>query len=353
MFLKNHNGRVAVQVAESPDSVAIVWRESSTWDVCALSPTDLERAGWRPWKPIRRATLESENEPVDLTDALRRVVEGPPGLTPLFGPGALEALAKKFPEGPFHLFTETVGLIHRFKDYVDAALVSLRLSPDAGRRVIFGSETQLKSLPRSDLEIVAAILEMKEPAAKPSPQYIKEMFEMAKSTKAKEGKKVSKVKAKAKRADGPVAKALALYDKCPTPQDTDAMLKLAATAGVNPATAKTQLYKWRKEHGVKAVRVKAEKKVAPAVKKAAKDKKAKAEKKESVKESAAKAEKAKSKKSVVASAGKGKAPAKKKSVKKTPAEPVAASTPEAASTESTPPPAEEKLQQQAESEGQA
>lgn len=251
MFLKNHQNRIAVVVADAPDRTAIVTRVGASWDLFSLSKDELRQDGWQPWNPTRQPLGDEVPHAIDDGEALRDLIIGPPKLPPTFGAGALEALTSHFTEGPFHLFDAVDGFVHRFNEAKDARLIALRRG---GQPILFDSESRLKNLPHEQLEAVAAALEAKKPTAKPNAAYFKELFEMAKKAKAKQVKKVSAVQARAKRADGPVAKAIAIFSKVSNPQDTAAMISAATKAGINESTAKTQLYKYRKEHGIKAER---------------------------------------------------------------------------------------------------
>jgi hypothetical protein len=169
----------------------------------------------------------------------------------MFGYGALDAIASCFPEGHVCYFDRIDGFIHRFKQIEDASLIAARRG---GEAIIFETAKELASIPREHLEAVASALDVQAPPAKITTNYIKELFDMATKAKAKQAKKVKSVQAKAKRADGPVAKAHAAFAKVSDPTDTSKMLDAAKKAGVTEGTAKTQLYIWRKENGVKATR---------------------------------------------------------------------------------------------------
>jgi hypothetical protein len=115
-------------------------------------------------------------------------------------------------------------------------------------------------------------------------------------------KKVAKVATKAKRADGVVARVRALFAAAKDPTDTPAILVAAEKAGINLATCRTQLGRWRKENGIKASYRRASPEAGTKVKAATKVKagkpKAKAAAKAKpapVKKQMAKAEKAKPK----------------------------------------------------------
>lgn len=348
MFLKNaFTGEIAIIVAQAPEASTLVRRAESSprWelDVVTHNP-DGESAAkfkreWLPWEPFTQPPNAPEKIPTPPLDALRKVITGVLQ-APQFSYGVLEALASLFPEGAYHLFDRVDGYIHRFAELRDLQLVAKRYG---GEPITFGSEQGLSTLPREHLEAVASHLDAPVPPAKPTRNYIKELFDMAKKAKAKQARKVSKVKGAAKRADGPVAKAWGIFEKVADKTDTAKMLEAATKAGINEATAKTQLYRFRKEKGIKAVRGRPNGKKVAAKSGTTKAKKSKpaAKKKATVKKSAAKGEK-KRRPGVTPLASPHKPSDDARVVKPTP--PVAAVV-ESAAASSAPPPASEAAAQ--------
>lgn len=244
MLYQNFNRNIAVLVAEAPTEVAIVWRETgTTLSLQTLTRNDFER-DWHPYPSDPLTPVET---------LLRRIMKGQLNIPVQYGPGALLALAVKFPEGPVHLFSITDGFVHRFQFTEDAAAVAANLP---GEVAIFDSPKELAKLPHHQLVAVAEACECKTPTAKPTSQYLKGLFEMATKATKKQSKKVAKVQAKAKRADGPVARVHAICEKAGSTiqTNTPALIEKCTAAGINEATARTQIAAWRQQSGIAAVR---------------------------------------------------------------------------------------------------
>jgi hypothetical protein len=302
MFLKSTDGSIGIVLAESEEAVTLALRHedsprwvTETYSLDAtpgdpdssnpLSPLERFKRRWQPWEPRVHPLTAPEPVHLDEVDALRRIVSGTlPGVKPRFDPGVLDLIAEKFPVGPHHLFDLFGGLVHRFRDRADAELVARARvwNKDGTKPFIFSDAATLAALPRDHLEAVVATFEDQvQLPATIKPKLIKELYDMAAKTK-KSAKKTNS------RTDGPVAKVWSAFDKVSNKQDTSAMLSAASKAGINEATAKTQLYKYRKEKKIKSVR--ASKPAAKKVKKAGK-KAAKKSRPISVKVDAAKVEK--------------------------------------------------------------
>ncbi|MDZ4343960.1 MAG: hypothetical protein U1E51_16190, partial [Candidatus Binatia bacterium] len=91
-------------------------------------------------------------------------------------------------------------------------------------------------------------------------------------------KKVQKVEASRKRADGPVAQARVIFEKMRNETDSSKIIAACVAAKINKGTAGVQLGRWRKENGIVVKRGGArakpvEKKAVPKPKAAVKDKK--------------------------------------------------------------------------------
>lgn len=324
-FVKHiSNGGIGVVVAEAPESIAVVARVKYTseasrsaeivgtqsWEVATRPRAEFMRE-WFPWQPFVQPIGAPEKLPLSIEEALRKMIKGNiPTVPPAFGYGALEALVSIFPRGPVCLFEKDNGFVHCFNHREDAELIA---SKWGGLPIIFESAAELGKLDRTHLEAIATALDAKTPAAIIKNSYLKELYEMASKAKGKQGKKVSKVQGKAKRAGGTVAKLRAMFDtmKDRIRKGEVATADLVAEAlkrgyTTSAGTVKTQLQQWRGENGIKAA-FKRSKKVAPAVKKASAKKAAKAAKKPAAKKPTAKKPaskpKAKAKKKAKAPAG--------------------------------------------------
>ncbi len=286
--IKDRQSRCAIVISEAPDSMALVRLEEGTGRVVLdlhpmvwgenpstgemyyrngdVSPSHIKWTFEEMWRPV----IGSDGHPYTVQEAARKFLRGVcPKMIPEFGNGAVEALQRCLPEGDVHLFTADSGFIGRYSAVEDALLIA---RSHQQKPIAFESPKDIKKLSAQELSIVQAALDPdRKWPQKVNPQ---EIFNMSKQKQAAAPKKIQKVEASKRRADGPVAKLRELFAKMVSEVkgDSKAVLVAAEKLGINKGTTTVQLGKWRKEHGiqvqrggannVKKVKAKAEAKVA-------------------------------------------------------------------------------------------
>ena len=268
--IKDRQSRCAIVISEAPDSMALVRLEEGTGRVVLdlhpmvwgenpstgemfyrngdVSPSHIKWSFEEMWRPV----IGSDGHPYTAQEAARKFLRGvSPKMIPEFGSGAVESLQRCLPEGDVHLFTAESGFGGRYAAIEDALLIarSHRQKP-----ITFESPKDIKKLSEQELNIVQTSLD---PDRK-WPQQVnpQEIFTMAKEKQAAAPKKVQKVEASKRRADGPVAKLRELFAKMVSEVkgDSKAVLAAAAKLGINKGTTTVQLGKWRKENGIQVQR---------------------------------------------------------------------------------------------------
>jgi hypothetical protein len=200
------------------------------------------------WRPLLRQG-PAGIEPYPLFEAVRKVIRGVYSAPSGFKGGALDALVDVLPHGDFHLFTRELGFVGRFASFDDAQMIGKAMK--AVRPVIFSTAEEFLELGAIDQGVVLIDLDpSREWPAKFKLKDAMGVLEMAKAKTKTKAKKVEKAEAKQKRADGPVAKARAIFEQMRTETDSSAIIKACEAAGVNRGTATTQLGRWRKEEGI-------------------------------------------------------------------------------------------------------
>lgn len=274
--IKDRESRCAIIISEAPDAVAMVRLEVGTgitvlqihpmvWGENAatgemhysgVSPNHIKWSFDEMWRPV----IGSDGHPYTVQEAARKFLRGVNQPTmPEFGSGAVEALTRCLPEGDVHLFTAESGFVGRFSAVEDAVLIA---RAHKQKPIFFENAKDIKELSDQDLAVVKAALD----SERKWPQKInyQEIYNMSKAKTAAAPKKVTKVEASKKRADGPVAKARAIFEKMR--DKTSAEITAACiAAGINKGTTNVQLGKWRKENGI-VVQRGGGKKVAPKAK---------------------------------------------------------------------------------------
>lgn len=212
------------------------------------------------WQPLTRCGPQGI-EPYPLFEAVRKIIRGCFSAPAGFKGGALEALADILPHGDIHLFTREWGFIGRFSAVEDAQMIAAALK--AVKPIIFGSPEEFLELVDLDQAFVLSDLGLGEEwPAKLNMTHAIGVMEMAKAKTKSKAKKVAKAEASQRRADGPVAKARAIFEKMRDETDSSKIIKACEDAGVNRGTATTQLGRWRKENGITVKRGGARKKKA-------------------------------------------------------------------------------------------
>ena len=219
-----------------------------------------------------RVLTQPNGEPYSPCEALRKMMRGTVGAPAAFGPGVIDAVLEYLPHGEVHLFGWTGSSFEAIGHCCceeDAAMIAKALEV---KPVIFSTFEEFCRLPAERQTEVALAVGAKDEAT------TKEIFDMASVAKRKKmqqpGTKTKTALGRQKpgpsRADGPVAKARAIFEKFGG-KDTAAIREACVKAGINSGTTSVQLGKWRKEHGVVVERgpkksAAAKKKTSPKVK---------------------------------------------------------------------------------------
>lgn len=254
--IQDHNSHCAIEVARTPVDVVLArFAEEGAVELIThplkwqakyndIEPMPVEREFDRIWRPLLKS-----GEPYPVVDAARKFISGTFTAPSSFRSGALEALVGLLPSGDFHLFSPTNGFIGRFSDIKDARRVIKAYGIEGV--VMFGSAAEFQALSAQAQQVVLQALDPERKwSAKINDRLAKEVFGMSKKAQQKKTPKpVAKAAAKNKRADGPVAKARALFESMKG-KDTADIIAACEKLGINKGTANTQLGRWRKEQGI-------------------------------------------------------------------------------------------------------
>lgn len=197
-------------------------------------------------------------KPYPLHEAVRNIIKGRFSPPSGFKGGALEALAGLLPAGEIHVFAREGEFIGRYSSVEDAEMVAKAIG--ARRPILFGSPEEFASLVHVDQQTVFSIMDTeREWPAEVSSEFAIEVFELAKLQVKRKASKIIKSETRAataqRRADGPVAQARAIFDSMRDETDREKIMAACAEKGINPATAATQLGRWRKDNGITVKRI--------------------------------------------------------------------------------------------------